>query len=293
MIKKEPFPHDKQRVSELTEAGRQLYIAAYDKLMNGGVYDMPTFQDKPLQFVPLVAIRNQSPPDDGDIKGLAEDLRIVPGRDFAMGYYDDPLTPSERQNVERTGNLVITDGFRPTDIPIEGVDVTYTDRIYTDDDTEYAAIVDNGGYASIHTYPAEDESGEPYEELGADQADILLAQGTRFATEMRESIPSPAQYRMTRAEARLLDSLGIAADPPVDVYLTLEHHWLVPLNGHETTGWLQDHATAMQQKAARHRRSILKLGALGAPEVFIDNEKRLISEFNAALKRTTDILDKR
>ncbi len=281
MPRRDGFPTNPELVEEFTEASRLTYVAAYETVLAGQLDKFPHFHGKPLSAVPLIAYRNhmlesaQELYDSSDINVVEKELLEV-----------RPVSPIDAD--AREGHLTLRD------LPQENHEayaamVERIGNLHVSDDIAVATALEPGGVVADYTATLRSGRVRHIGTLKERPAKQSIVSGKFFAEDMHQFLASPAALRKIRLANAVLR--GIGEPPLMDAFFTLSHVRDLPLNGYEPESWLNDYLNEMSARALRHRDTLERLEALGAPQVIIDHQESLIGEYESAARRALRCLD--
>lgn len=278
MPRKDGFPTNPELVAEFTETSRLTYAAAYDALIASRLDEVPYFEGKPLNAVPLIAYRRALLEQEvQQFTNTSIDKEVLQVRPLTR--YDADI---------RREHLTLRDLPESEHIAYDQM-AERIDKLTISDDLAVSTAVEQGGVIAEYTAHMHGGSSRHISTLKDKPAKQSIVSGKFFAEETYELVTSPVRLsRMTLANNALWQ-MGIT--PLMNVYFGVSYVPNLPLNGHESVQWLSNYADVMATRELRHRDTLDRLEALGAPAPIIENERRLIDKYESSARRALRLLD--
>ena len=270
------MPTNQEMLVDFTNTAHDVFVAAFEHDMQHKMPD--AFQEKPLSALFLQVI--QKPYRTGQVVS-GEELVVDPLHEYDVAGFDHHLKLRELPEdvrdhyidvARKMAGLTLTDAFvASTEIPTGGLTASWS------------LTYSNGKRRHVDTF----------KEKPAKQS---IAAAQYFAEQALADVISP-EPKMTAAERLIAIITG--AEEADDDKRHMDRRFMIrpvaglPLNGHESTPFLESYAANMFRSAMICGERIERHTALGSPEIFLTLENERYELLNSSYLRAAEILDRR
>ena len=280
MPRRDGFPTNPEMVVDFNTLSRTAYVDAFECLSEDGLPD--AFQDKPLNLMYLDASKRVPKFMRVDGAVVDERLFVEPLNEEHVSYLPDTLgfkdTPEDvleqyREVARRIGETTLHSGLDiATILPVEGVVANYT------------AYYPNYRTRHISTFKEK-------------PAKASIVAGKYFAEQAIQEINTPYADKhfdlgdfgkVVAAMNNLSEQGGVVAHS-----LSFQKVPNLPLNGHESKGFLNDYANRMLDRSVSAASRLERIKDLGYPELLIENAQIIYDEANSSYLRAQALLDRK
>jgi hypothetical protein len=280
MPRRDGFPTNQEMVVDFNNLSRTAYVDAFQRLSENGLPD--AYQDKPLDLMYLDAAKRvpESMRVDGAVVDEKLHVRTLEKDDVdylpdTLGFKDTPedVLGHYYDVARRIGDVTLHDGLDiATVLPSEGIVADYT------------AFYPNGRTRHISTFKEKPSKAS-------------IVAGKYFAEQAIQEINTPFEdkhFDLTDL-AKVAASMQNLSDQGGIVRHSLSFYKVpnLPLNGHESKGFLNNYANNMLDRTMRSAARLERMKDLGAPELVIENAQAIYDEANSSYLRAQAFLDKK
>lgn len=280
MPRRDGFPTNQEMVVEFNNLSQTAYVDAFQRLSADGLPD--AFQDKPLSLMYLDAAKRV--PKFMRVDGAVVDERLlvrtleeddVNYLPDTLGFKDIPEDVLEHyyEVARRIGDVTLHNGLDITTVlPPEGIVADYT------------AVYPNGRTRHISRFKEK-------------PAKASIVAGKYFAEQAIQEINTPFEdkhFDLTNF-AKVAASLQDLSEQGGIVRHSLSFYKVpnLPLNGHESKGFLNDYANSMLDRTMRSATRLERMKDFGFPDAVIESAQNIYDAANSSYLRAQALLDKK